>query len=69
MSGTRKPQKVTGNTILRCSFCRKTQRQVRKLIASPIGNKAKTYICDQCVRAFQNAVDGTKQGTGSKSKA
>ena len=29
----------------RCSFCNKTQAQVRKLIAGPNG----TYICDQCV--------------------
>ena len=31
--------------IVRCSFCNKTQAQVRKLIAGPNG----TYICDQCV--------------------
>lgn len=31
--------------IVRCSFCNKTQVQVRKLIAGPNG----TYICDQCV--------------------
>ena len=30
---------------VRCSFCNKTQAQVRKLIAGPNG----TYICDQCV--------------------
>lgn len=30
---------------LRCSFCNKTQDQVRKLIAGPNG----TYICDECV--------------------
>lgn len=33
--------------ILRCSFCNKTQDQVRKLIAGP---KAKgVYICDECI--------------------
>ena len=31
--------------ILRCSFCNKTQSQVRKMIAGPNG----TYICDDCV--------------------
>ena len=31
--------------IVRCSFCNKTQSQVRKLIAGPNG----TYICDECV--------------------
>ncbi|MCI9539650.1 MAG: ATP-dependent Clp protease ATP-binding subunit ClpX [Lachnospiraceae bacterium] len=30
---------------LRCSFCNKTQEQVRKLIAGPNG----AYICDECV--------------------
>ena len=30
---------------VRCSFCNKTQSQVRKLIAGPNG----TYICDDCV--------------------
>ena len=31
--------------IVRCSFCNKTQSQVRKLIAGPEG----VYICDDCV--------------------
>lgn len=31
--------------IVRCSFCNKTQSQVRKMIAGPSG----TYICDDCV--------------------
>ena len=30
---------------IRCSFCNKTQDQVRKLIAGPNG----VYICDECV--------------------
>lgn len=30
---------------IRCSFCNKTQNQVRKLIAGPNG----AYICDECV--------------------
>lgn len=29
----------------RCSFCNKSQDQVRKLIAGPNG----AYICDECV--------------------
>lgn len=31
--------------IVRCSFCNKTQAQVRKMIAGPNG----VYICDECV--------------------
>lgn len=30
---------------IRCSFCNKTEDQVRKLIAGPNG----IYICDECV--------------------
>ena len=30
---------------VRCSFCNKTQDQVRKLIAGPNG----IYICEECV--------------------
>ena len=36
--------KMTGNDV-RCSFCNKTQGQVRKLIAGPAG----VYICDECI--------------------
>lgn len=36
--------KMNGNDI-RCSFCNKTQGQVRKLIAGPAG----VYICDECI--------------------
>ena len=31
--------------VFRCSFCGKSQDQVRKLIAGPNG----AYICDECV--------------------
>ena len=30
--------------VLRCSFCNKSQRDVKKLIAGPT-----VYICDECV--------------------
>jgi len=35
---------VNGNEQLRCSFCGKSQRQVKKLIAGP-----GVYICDECI--------------------
>jgi ATP-dependent Clp protease ATP-binding subunit ClpX len=34
----------TSSELLRCSFCNKSQREVRKLIAGP-----NVYICDECV--------------------
>jgi ATP-dependent Clp protease ATP-binding subunit ClpX len=42
MAGKRKPGGDDGE--LRCSFCNKSQRDVRKLIAGPT-----VYICDECV--------------------
>jgi len=41
-----------GNDI-RCSFCNKTQSQVRKLIAGPAG----VYICDECVDICADILD------------
>lgn len=38
---------------IRCSFCGKTQNQVRKLIAGPNG----TYICDECVEICSEIID------------
>jgi ATP-dependent Clp protease ATP-binding subunit ClpX len=38
------PKKETGDEVLRCSFCNKSQREVKKLIAGPT-----VFICDECV--------------------
>jgi ATP-dependent Clp protease ATP-binding subunit ClpX len=38
------PRKKTDGEGLKCSFCNKSQRDVRKLIAGPT-----VYICDECV--------------------
>ncbi|MFV0465024.1 MAG: ATP-dependent Clp protease ATP-binding subunit ClpX [Lachnospiraceae bacterium] len=38
---------------VRCSFCGKTQEQVRKLIAGPNG----AYICDECVDICAEIID------------
>ena len=54
--------------MLRCSFCNKTQNDVRKLIAGP-----KVYICDECVRVcleimeedVQAAAEGQAPAEGS----
>ena len=34
----------SNNSSLRCSFCSKSQSEVRKLIAGP-----NVYICDECI--------------------
>ena len=38
---------------LRCSFCNKTQDQVKKLIAGHNG----VYICDECVEICSDILD------------
>ena len=50
----------------RCSFCGKTQDQVRKLIAGPNG----AYICDECVDICAEIIDEELchwTGSGKKS--
>ena len=39
--------------VVRCSFCNKTQAQVRKLIAGPNG----AYICDECIEVCAEIID------------
>lgn len=38
---------------IRCSFCNKTQGQVRKMIAGPSG----VYICDECIEICTDILD------------
>ena len=38
------PKKDASDDALRCSFCNKSQREVKKLIAGPT-----VFICDECV--------------------
>ena len=45
---------IKGNdTKIRCSFCGKTEDQVRKLIAGPDGS----YICDECVEICSEIIE------------
>lgn len=39
--------------VVRCSFCNKTQSQVRKLIAGPNG----AYICDECIEICAEIIE------------
>lgn len=45
------------NSNLKCSFCQKTQREVRKLIAGP-----SVYICNECVVSCKNMVKKMAEG-------
>ena len=49
-------KEMAGKTIgsdVRCSFCNKTQNQVRKLIAGPSG----VYICDECIEICEDILE------------
>ncbi|PYV92241.1 MAG: ATP-dependent Clp protease ATP-binding subunit ClpX [Acidobacteria bacterium] len=45
-------KKNNGEESLRCSFCNKSQNDVRKLIAGPT-----VFICDECVRVCNDIID------------
>src|SRR5215210_1128615 len=48
------------NEQLLCSFCGKSQRQVKKLIAGP-----GVYICDECIDLCNEIIDEELTGTSS----
>ena len=57
--------KTTGNdskNTLYCSFCGKSQHEVRKLIAGPT-----VFICDECVELCMDIIK--EEGKGSINKA
>ena len=49
---------------VRCSFCGKTQQQVRKLIAGPNG----AYICDECIDICSEIIEEELMGVERKAE-
>ena len=45
---------------LHCSFCRKSQKRVGKLISSPGSDSPRAYICDECVTICAAIVEDDK---------
>src|SRR2546427_11132341 len=63
-------KKGNSGDVLRCSFCNKSQRDVKKLIAGPT-----VYICDECVDICLDIIaedrkdePGTLEGAGALPK-
>jgi len=58
--------KVGGEKLLYCSFCGKSQHEVRKLIAGP-----SVFICDECIELcndiIREEIQGEQGGKGAKS--
>ena len=44
-------------TLIHCSFCQKSEKQVRKLVA---GGSGSVYICDECVAAATRIIEETQ---------
>jgi len=59
-------EKVSGEKLLYCSFCGKSQHEVRKLIAGP-----SVFICDECIALCNDIIreetQGDQAGKGAKS--
>jgi len=53
---------------IKCSFCGKRQKEVRKIIANP-HDRPRAYICDECVEncdLILKEEPGTEKGEHSK---
>ena len=48
--------KKDGNGLLRCSFCGKSQNEVKKLIAGP-----GVYICDECIELCNDIIEEERE--------
>ncbi len=60
-------EKVGGEKLLYCSFCGKSQHEVRKLIAGP-----SVFICDECIDLCNDIIReeaSTDPGTGKAAKS
>jgi ATP-dependent Clp protease ATP-binding subunit ClpX len=47
--------------LLRCSFCGKTQKEIKKLIAGP-----GVYICDECIDLCNEIIEGEYESENAR---
>src|SRR5437879_7940510 len=52
MAGGRLMTKKYNNVILHCSFCTKSQNEVKKLVAGP-----SVYVCDECIKLCNKIIE------------
>ena len=55
--------KSSGDKLLYCSFCGKSQHEVRKLIAGP-----SVFICDECIELCNDIIRDEVPAEGADSK-
>ena len=58
------PTKFDDTKQLRCSFCGKTQDQVKRLIAGP-----NVYICDECIELCSEIIEEELEGAYEEDEA
>lgn len=56
--------KTKGEKVLYCSFCGKSQHEVRKLIAGP-----SVFVCDECIALCNDIIREETQNVGGSEKA
>ena len=44
---------ISKDTPIVCSFCRRSQHEVAKMVSDPTG---KVFICDQCIKTCHKVV-------------
>jgi ATP-dependent Clp protease ATP-binding subunit ClpX len=52
MPGGRQMSKKYNNVVLHCSFCTKSQNDVKKLVAGP-----SVYVCDECIKLCNRIIE------------
>ena len=57
-------KKTSGEKLLYCSFCGKSQHEVRKLIAGP-----SVFICDECIELCNDIIRDEVPAEGATAKA
>jgi ATP-dependent protease Clp ATPase subunit len=57
---------------LSCSFCRRNESEVEKLVAGPMRLFGRVYICDRCaaqtIHIMQQTADDNDQPSGRSSR-
>ena len=53
----------SGEKVLYCSFCGKSQHEVKKLIAGP-----SVFICDECIELFNDIIRDEPPADGPNAK-
>ena len=60
-NGGEMPKKDSGDEVLRCSFCNKSQDQVESLLSTPREGPVRAHICNECVAVCNSILESKKK--------